>query len=197
MDFDAVIVLGPQGSGKSTQGRRLAEELGFAYWGMGGILRKILEQGGALAAKVQSIKEGALLPDETIIEVLGDRLLALPPRQGVVFDGVPRRMGQARFLIDFLKNHGRAVPVTVFIDVPREVSRARLAARAGAENRADDTPEGIAERLRSYEETMQPVMEYLKKETRFIGIDGQPPVEEVAKRVDAALGIVESSAKEQ
>src|SRR5690349_16705033 len=99
MDFNVIFVAGPQGCGKGTQGKKLAEKLGFLFWGMGGMLRAILKEGGPLAAKIQVIDDGTLLSDELIIEVLKERLPAVPPGKGIIFDGVPRRLGQAEFLI--------------------------------------------------------------------------------------------------
>lgn len=191
MDFDAIIILGPQGSGKSTQGKRLAQKLGFFFWDTGEVLRDIYKKGGPLAEKLApGMEHGVLLSDETIIEVLRDRLPVVSPSQGVVFDGVPRRLGQGRYLLEFLKGQKRKRPVTVFVDVPREVSRERLSRRADIERRADDTPEAIVERLRAYDETMSPVMDYLRAETKFITIDGRPSVEEIARNIDLALGLI-------
>lgn len=189
MDFDAVLVLGPQGSGKSTQGKRLAEKLGFLFWDTGDILRQMIKGGGPLAERISVINRGMLLSDELIIEVAKMRLANIPPDRGVVFDGIPRRIGQGRFLIEFLKEQKRQKPVTIFIDVPREVSIDRLTRREDVEKRADDTPDGIAERLKLYAETMHPVLEYLKEETRFISIDGRPSTEEVEKKIAEVLGL--------
>ncbi len=190
MDYDAIFMIGPQGSGKGTQGKRLAEKLNFFFWEMGGVLREILKEKTPLAEKVSIINQGVLLTDDLIIEVLKEKLNAIPRERGVIFDGVPRRLGQAEFLLDFLKNErGKKRFATIAIDLPREETFKRLSIRAQKEGRADDTPEAIDSRLRQYEEAIQPTLAYLRKETTFIPIDGLPPVEEVAKAVDAALGI--------
>ena len=189
MNFDTVLIFGPQGSGKSTQGKRLAEKLGFLFWDTGAILREILKEGGPLAQKISAIERGVLLPDEVIIEVMKGRLSSITPTQGIVFDGIPRRLQQAQFLMDFFRGQKRKKPVSIFIDLPREDSYARLLHRAGVENRPDDTPEGIATRLQYYEETMSPVIEYLKQQTYFITIDGRPTIEEITQNIDRALGI--------
>ena len=70
MNYNIIFIAGPQGSGKGTQGKRLAEKLGFLFWEMGGTLRTILAQGGPLAEKIKAIDHGTLLSDELIIEVL-------------------------------------------------------------------------------------------------------------------------------
>ncbi len=189
MDFDTVLVLGPQGSGKGTQGKLLAEKLGFLFWEMGGILREIEAGDTPLAKKISVMDQGVLLTDELIIEVAKAKLATIPADRGIIFDGIPRRMGQAEFLVNFLKGQKRKKPVTVFLELPREETFKRLLLRAQKEGRADDTPEGINERLRAYEEATVPMIEYLKKETTFITIDGRPSIEEIEKNIDAALGI--------
>ncbi len=189
MDFDVIFIAGPQGSGKGTQGKKLAERLQFFFFGMGGILREIERSGGPLAKKIAGLDKGTLLPDEIIIEILKARLPALASVKGIVFDGVPRRLGQAHFLVSRLREQGNARMATVFIDLPREESTKRLLLRAKTESRADDTPEAIERRFQYYDETMGPTVAFLKEESRFIQIDGRPSVEEIERSINAALDI--------
>ena len=190
MDFNVIFVAGPQGCGKGTQGKRLAQKLGFFFWGMGGTLRKIAETDTPLAKKIApSLVDGSLLDDQTIIEVLESQLPEIPAGQGIVFDGVPRRIGQAEFLIPYLRAHGHEKMATIFIDLPREESMKRLVIRAKNEDRRDDTPEGIENRFRFYDEFIKPTEEYLKKETTFIEVDGRPGVEEISAEINKALGL--------
>lgn len=189
MEYDAIFMIGPQGSGKGTQGKRLAEKLGFFFWEMGGVLRGILKEHTPLAEKVSVINQGILLTDDLIIEVLKEKLNAIPASQGIIFDGVPRRLGQAEFLLNFLHERGKSKFVTLALDLPKEETFARLSLRAQKEGRADDTPEAIESRLRQYEEAIQPTLDYLKQKTHFVSIDGRPPMEEVAQAIDTALHI--------
>ena len=189
MDFDVVFIVGPQGSGKGTQGKLLAEKLGFFFWDMGAILREVRKENTPLGKQVSAMDQGVLLTDETILEVAKGKLAAIPLDPGVIFDGIPRRLGQAEFLLDYLKAHRKKKMVTLFIDLPREGSLKRLLLRAEKEGRADDTPEAIDARLRQYEDAIKPTLEYLKKETTFKSIDGRPSIPEVEKSVDAALGL--------
>jgi adenylate kinase len=187
MDFDVIFIAGPQGSGKGTQGKKLADARGFLFWGMGGILREIEKEGGELAEHIKMLNKGTLLPDEAIIDILKHRLPAMQGAKGIVFDGVPRRLGQAEFLVSYLKEQGRKSMATVFLDLPREESVRRLLVRAQHEDRSDDTPEGIELRFKYYDETMGPTLEYLKKETKFVTVDGRLSVDEVARDIIAAL----------
>ncbi len=190
MDFDAILIIGPQGSGKGTQGKMLAEKLGFLFFEMGAILRAVSKKNTPLGKEVLRItSSGALVPDDIVISVAKERLETLLPTQGVVFDGVPRQLGQANFLVNFLRAQGRKRPVTILFTLPREMSFERLLLRAKKEGRADDTREAIEARLHYYDEVTKPILEYLKHETRLIEIDASPSVPEIAKNIDAALGI--------
>ncbi len=190
-DFDTILIAGPQGSGKGTQSELLAKKTGFLYLSMGGMLRELLATSAnkELVEKVSVINQGVLLTDEIIIEVIKEKLNSLSPTQGVIFEGIPRRVGQADFLLSFLSSQGRKQPVTILINIPHDESVKRLLLRAQKEGRMDDTPEGIETRLKYYDEASRPTMEYLKTRTRYIEIDGTPSIDEVENAIDAALGI--------
>lgn len=189
MEFDVIFIAGPQGSGKGTQGRKLAEKLGLLFWDMGKTLRAVSTEDSTLGRRVAVINQGVLLTDEVIIEVLKERLPKVLDQRGVVFDGVPRRLGQAQFLVEFLREKGKSKMATIFIDLNREECIKRLLLRAQHESRVDDTPEIIETRFRYYDEVMKPAMDYLRAETKFITIDGAPSPDEVEKSVDTALGV--------
>ena len=189
-DFEVIFMTGPQGSGKGTQGKRLAAKLDFFLWDMGAVLRSIATEDTPLGREVADIiNNGNFLGDDLLIEILKDRLSSLPPGKGLIFDGVPRRMGQAEYILKFLREQHRSRFVTVSIDLPREESVKRLMLRAKTEGRVDDTPEAIDKRLKFFEDVIKPMMEYLKQETTYIEIDGRPSIDEVEKAIDAALGL--------
>ncbi len=189
-DFNVIFMTGPQGSGKGTQGKRLAAKLGFFLWDTGENLRKIAAEKTPLGEEVAGIiNSGSFLSDELLIKILKDRLPRIPQDTGIIFDGVPRRMGQAEFLFDFLKEEHREKLVTVYIDLPREESVKRLLLRAKTEGRVDDTPEAIDKRLKFFEEVILPVMAYLKQKTTYIEVDGRPSIDEVTQHINVALGI--------
>jgi adenylate kinase len=189
MNYNIIFIAGPQGSGKGTQGKKLAEKLGFLFWEMGGTLRAILASDSPLAHKLAAINHGTLLSDELIIEVLKDQLPFVPHEKGIIFDGVPRRLVQGQFLVEYLKEHGMDKMATIFIDVPREECMKRLLLRAQHEARVDDTPEAIAKRFREYDDAMAPAMDYLKTQTTFITIDGTPTPDDIAANINKALGL--------
>jgi len=189
MDYNIIFIAGPQGSGKGTQGKKLAGKLGFLFWEMGGTLRALLASGSELGKKISAIDHGTLLSDELIIEVLKDQLPLIPHERGIIFDGVPRRLVQGKFLVEYLKEHGMDKMATIFIDVPREECVRRLLLRAQHESRVDDTPAAIAQRFKDYDDAIKPAMNYLKEHTAFITIDGMPSPEVIAESITMALAM--------
>ena len=190
MELNTIFLIGPQGSGKGTQAKILAEKLNFFYWEMGSILRLTAKEETMLGKKTKTlIDSGVLLSDDDLYEVVRSKLIELPKAQGVIFDGIPRRIGQAEFLIAYLKSQGRTNFTTLFIDLPKEHSLNRLLKRAKVENRADDTLEKIEFRLKQYYQDTLPVLEFLKQSTRFLEIDGLPPVSQVTEDIFKALDI--------
>ena len=190
MNLNTIFFIGPQGSGKGTQAKLLAKRLEFFYWEMGGILREVAASGSILGDKVKGlINSGTLLQDEDLYAVMQMRLNQISNTQGVIFDGIPRRLSQAEFLLDFLKTQGRENFTTLFIDLPKEESLKRLLLRAEIEKRPDDTKEKIEFRLQQYYKDTLPVVDYLKKTTTFMQIDGRPSIEDVAKNINYMLGL--------
>lgn len=185
MQYDVIFFIGPQGSGKGTQAKLLAEKLNFFYWDMGAILRNFSKETSSLSIKVKTqIDAGILLSDELLLEVAKTKLASIPKNQGLIFDGIPRRIGQAEYLTKFLKENNRSNFLTLFINLPREESIKRILLRAEKENRKDDTREGVETRLKFYEQETIPVLEFMRENSKFVEIDGTPPVEEVTNTID-------------
>ena len=194
MKFDTIFFIGPQGSGKGTQAKLLAQKTGFFYWEMGGILRELAKSGTELGNKIGAlIDQGVLLGDDILLDVLKHKLSELPKGQGVIFDGVPRRLSQAEFLLAHLHSIGFENFVTLFIDLPEEESIKRLLLRAQTENRKDDSREAIVFRLQQYHEDTMPVLDYLKQNSTFITIDGLPPIPQVTEQIDAAMAALDTA----
>jgi len=190
MDFDTIIFIGPQGSGKGTQAKFFAEKLGFFYWGMGAVLREMATYHDELGKKIgEIIDQGKLLDDETIFKIVEEQVATIPAGKGIIFDGIPRRLKQAEFLMNFLKSANRNRVATVYLSLPHDASIDRLVKRAEIEGRTDDTRDRIQFRLEQYEHETVPVLEYLKGVTKFFEIDGTPPPDGVTQEIAKALDV--------
>jgi adenylate kinase len=192
MEYDVIFFLGLPGSGKGTQAKILSDKLGFFYWENRAVLREFAKGQTPLALEIkQCIDKGSLIGDDAMFAVLNERIDEIPVDRGIIFDGIPRRESQARYLLDLLKNRkGREKFATVHLDVPPEESTKRLLLRSKNEiaARTDDNPEIIAVRVKE-QQVPGEVIKFMKENTEFFRIDGLPLQEEVAKQIDSALKV--------
>jgi adenylate kinase len=186
-----ILLLGPQGSGKGTQARRIADEFGIAHISTGEMLRSAITTGTPLGLEVKPIVErGDLVPDELMIGLIRERLDDDDTREGFVLDGFPRTMAQARALDLMLGEIGRDLDVVFELQVPDEVSTARLEKRAVEEGRTDDTPEAIARRLAEYHDKTEPLVGYYRLRGNLVGVHGENPIDQVFREIQEALQTV-------
>jgi adenylate kinase len=183
-----VLILGPQGAGKGTQAKRIADEYGVPHVSTGDILRAAIAAGTPLGRQVEPIVEsGALVPDELMVDLIRERLAAPDTTPGFVLDGFPRTLAQAEALDEMLGGIARAFTVVLALQVPDDVARERLLGRAAKEGRTDDTPEAIDRRLALYHELTAPVVEHYRAQGRFVPIHGERGESEVWAEIQDAL----------
>jgi adenylate kinase len=183
-----VLLLGPQGSGKGTQAKRIADEYGVTHVATGDMLRQAIGAGTPLGRQVQPILEsGGLVPDDLMIELIRERLADEDTADGFVLDGFPRTMAQAHALDAMLREIGRDLTLAFELQVPDSVSIERLTKRAEEEGRPDDTPEAIAERLALYHSETEPLVEHYRATNNLVGIHGDRPINEVFAEIQQAL----------
>jgi adenylate kinase len=180
-----VLLLGPQGSGKGTQAKRIADAYGVPHIATGEILRSAISQGTELGRRVQPIIDrGDLVPDDLMVDLIRERLR---DEDGFVLDGFPRTVHQAEALDSMLAEIGKPIDLVLLLQVSDDVASERLLHRAAEEGRIDDAPEVIRNRLRLYHEETEPVVERYRTEGTLVPIPGERSVGEVAVDVDAAL----------
>lgn len=187
-----IFFLGRSGAGKGTQARLLSGRLNFFYWEMGGIIRKEIEKQTSVGLEMASlVTKGIWLDDEHLVKVIESHIDEVPVGMGIVFDGLPRRPGQAKYLVELLKKRGYLNFATIFLDVPVVESVNRLHHRASVEHRVDDSSEAaIRLRMEQFESETLPTAEYLKTVGEFFVVDGRPEVEVVEVNIDKALGML-------
>ena len=183
-----VLLLGPQGAGKGTQGKLISEENSIPHIATGDILRAAMAAGTELGRKVKPIYDaGGLVPDDIMIELIRERLCADDAANGFVLDGFPRTAVQAEALDEMLEEIGRPLSVVLEFQLPEEVSIERLTLRAQEEGRADDTPESIRNRLRLYHEQTEPLIEHYRARGNLVGVPANRPIEDVFEEIQRAL----------
>ncbi|MEV8273243.1 adenylate kinase [Microbacterium sp. NPDC077184] len=183
-----LLIVGPQGSGKGTQGVRIAEAFGIPAISTGDMFRAAVSGGSELGERVKAIIEaGDLVPDELTSAVVRERLSEGDAAGGFLLDGYPRNLGQVGDLDAFLTDRGEQLDAVIELDVPREESIARLSQRAAEQGRSDDTEEIIANRLAIYERETAPILDVYRERGAVVAIDGVGSLDEITERIVSAL----------
>jgi len=183
-----LLIVGPQGSGKGTQGVRIAEAFGVPAVSTGDVFRANISEGTELGQQVQAIiAAGNLVPDELTSAIVRDRLAQDDAAPGFLLDGYPRNLGQVGDLDAFLEARGESLDAVIELDVPREESIARLTKRAEEQGRTDDTAEVIAHRLGIYESETAPILDVYRERGLVVAIDGIGSLDVITERILTAL----------
>jgi adenylate kinase len=183
-----ILLLGPPGAGKGTQGAILATRLGLPKLATGDLLRYAVKRGTPMGLKAKAIMEaGHLVSDDVILGVVRDELAKPEASRGVIFDGVVRTTPQAEGVERLLAELQRKMDHVLFFDVDDREILGRLEKRRGIERRADDDPAAVATRLKAYREQTAPVLEFYRKRGLVREVPAAGTVDEVAARVRTVL----------
>jgi adenylate kinase len=184
-----ILLLGPPGAGKGTQGALLSETLGLPKFATGDLLRDAVKRGTPLGLKAKAVMEaGHLVSDEIILGVVRDELGKPEAAKGVIFDGVVRTIPQAEGMQRILEEKGRKMDAVLFFDVTDEEILTRLTRRRELEHRADDDPDALATRLKAYRDQTAPVLSWYQSRNGVRKVPAVGTVQEIAERVQRALG---------
>jgi adenylate kinase len=185
-----VLLIGPPGSGKGTQGERLAERLGLEHLAAGDLLRAEVEKGTPLGTHVADMmSRGELVPDVVIISLLMPRVLAANEAKGYLLDGFPRSVDQAVEARKLAELATAGPDAVIYLDAPREELVRRILARAEVEGRPDDNPETVANRLRVFEEATRPLIDYYRERGLLHIVNADQHEDEVTREILKALGV--------
>ena len=183
-----IVLLGAPGSGKGTQGDLLAEHFGVPHVSSGELLRRHVASGSDLGRQVGSfLARGELVPDDLVLTVVGDALSGAFEAGGYVLDGIPRTLAQAERAYALAKPAGLVADAVIYLDVPDDVARERLAGRAGT-GRADDAdPAVIERRLQVFHADTRPLLDFYRQRGILKTVDAVQPVEAVSRAILEAL----------
>ena len=185
-----VLVLGPQGSGKGTQAKRIKATYGIPHIATGDMLREMRGLDTPLGRRLKEVLDsGELVNDELMVSLIRDRLSRGDTTPGFVLDGFPRTMAQAEALDALLHELGRTLDVVFEFQIgDRAQLVERMLKRAAEEGRADDTPDAIQRRLELYDRETAPLVEYYRTRGNVVGIHAGRTIDEVFAEIESALG---------
>ena len=190
-----LLVLGPQGSGKGTQAKRISTDYAIPHVSTGDMFRAAVAAGSELGQRVDPIlARGDLVPDELTVALIRERLGEPDARRGFVLDGCPRTEAQADALESLLAEIGRRLDAVLFFDLSDEVATERMLARATVENRRDDTPAVIARRLATYHAETEPIVEHYRVTGRLVPLHADRTIGEVYAEIADALAELDGGA---
>ena len=220
-----LILLGPPGSGKGTQGERLQEDFRLPYYATGDILRAAVKEGTEVGKQAKEYMDrGDLVPDQVIIGVIAERLQDEEASDGFILDGFPRTVLQAEALHGKMKELRREITAVLLIDVPEEEILRRLGGRRTCERnpshiyhvefdppkeegvcdidgsklivRDDDKPEVIKNRLAQYREKTEPLIDYYDERGILNRVDGRQSPDEVEERIHGIIATLRREEEE-
>lgn len=183
-----VLLIGPPGAGKGTQGERLAERLGLEHLAAGDLLRAEVEAETEIGRQVADLmSRGELVPDAVILQLLMPRVLAAAEEGGYLLDGFPRSVEQAKEARKLADTAGAAPDVVVYLDAPRDELIRRILARAEIEGRSDDNPETVRTRLQVFDEATSPLIQYYRERGLLRVVDADQSEDAVTEAILAVL----------
>ena len=190
-----IVILGPPGAGKGTQGKLIANDAGLPHINTGEIFRAECAAGTELGQKVNSIIDaGDLVPDELTTEIVRARLAQDDTARGFVLDGFPRTLTQAEGLDRVLSEIDRGeLSVVLDFELPDEMALERLLGRASVEGRSDDAPDKVQHRLDVYHRQTEPLIEYYRARDLLVPIHADKSVEDVSAEVQQVLSATEQA----
>lgn len=203
-------MMGPPGAGKGTQAGRFAHERGLLKISTGDILREAIKERNPTALAAQArMDRGELVDDETIIAIVAERLGRADAKGGFVLDGFPRTVAQARALDELMARMDSGPLIVIDVAVPEqelvrrlgsrricrvcgtnaEATGATACAKCGGEliQRTDDDQSVVRERLKVYQTSTKPVLEYYRERPTFRVVNGAQPPERVALELDTMI----------
>ncbi|MDA3780498.1 MAG: adenylate kinase [Bacteroidales bacterium] len=185
-----VVLFGPPGSGKGTQGKMLAEKFNLVYISTGSLLRKEIKNDTEIGRSAEKyMKKGDIVPDEFAIKLIEKQIKAHSDARGFFFKGFPRTIVQAYILDGLLRRLSSSVSAVFNLDVTTLESIKRLSARAKTKKQRayDLDTEIIVNRLENFEQKTKPVLKYYKNHHLIYNIDGLGTEDEVSKKLVDSL----------
>ena len=185
-----IIIFGPPGAGKGTQAQVIVDERGVVQLSTGDMLRSAIAAGTELGMKAKQIMDaGQLVSDEIMVGMISERMAEDDCANGVILDGFPRTVAQAKALDSMLDGRGVSLDKVIEIQVDEVALFARIEKRAAETGaaRSDDNADVLAQRLKVYHTNTAPVLPYYREKGLLMSVDGMQDVEKVSEAIRQCL----------
>ena len=185
-----IVIFGGPGSGKGTQSDKLISHYNLFHISTGEVLRDHISRGTELGNTANSyISKGKLIPDDLMVSILEQVLIdnAQAVADGVIFDGFPRTIPQAKALNEMLQKRGNKVNIVIGLEVPDEELTERLLKRGLESGRSDDNRETIAKRLEVYHSQTAPLKAFYQNQGIYAAINGIGTIDSIFQSIQAAI----------
>lgn len=170
-----IVLIGIQGSGKSTQGSLLQEKLGVPYLSTGHIFRELAKEKTAIGRYIKEVMNaGYLIPDEKTLEIVSEYLARPEYEKGYILDGFPRTVNQA-------ESFANGIDKVVYLRVSDKEALWRLSLRN--DEREDETLKAIHKRIELFHKFTEPVIEYYQQKGKLAEVDGEKSIEDIHKEI--------------
>ncbi len=188
-----LIILGDVGAGKATQSAYFAKKYKLRDFDMGLELTLLRQKNAQIdSAQKKTADKGILTPTKIVRGILEQTIKQTKPDKGILFDGHPKMIGEAKIVKNLLEKTKRSKPLVIYLSIPQSESITRVKQRKGYQNtsftkRSDDTLSGLRNRARYYREQISKVVDYFAKHYEFVNISGTGTRSQVRNRIQAAI----------
>ncbi len=185
-----IILFGPPGAGKGTQSQKIVDKYGLTHIATGDLFREHIAKGTDLGNAVQKyMNQGKLVPDQVVIDMVEKKIKQHNQCKGLLFDGFPRSLAQAKALDEKLLQYGMQIQCVIALVVSEATLKQRISARSKTSGRTDDQDDQkIATRLNTYRNDTLPVELYYKNQEKLFSINGIGNIETIFAHIVKVLG---------
>ena len=183
-----IVIFGPPGAGKGTQSSFIVKKFNLYQLSTGELLRKEINDKTQLGKQISSIiNSGNLVSDEIVGNLIEKFITNKDYRKRLIFDGYPRNLSQARYLDVLLKRNNQKIDIALKLSVSLETIKKRILERKNIEKRADDNEKTAIKRYETYENNIEPVINFYKQSDLLQVVNGEASISEISDEISGLI----------